>query len=97
MTPVAREGIGLNLGKVVQLVKIGGTLREPKLVADASGVVSTGLSAGAAVATGGLSLIAEGLLERALKGGDICAAPAVPDTPPPAEENSKTASGESGA
>jgi uncharacterized protein involved in outer membrane biogenesis len=65
-----REGLGISIGSVANsLFKLGGTLQNPKLQIDtASSVVTTG----AAVATGGLSIIAKGLWDRAKAQTDIC-------------------------
>jgi len=46
-----------------------GTLSSPRLAVDETGVLITG---GAAVATGGLSLLAKGLWDRLSKSGDAC-------------------------
>jgi AsmA family protein len=62
ITPKAKEGIGLNLGKLAGLVRLGGTLANPATKTDTEAALKTGLSAGTALATGGLSLLAEGLL-----------------------------------
>jgi len=62
--PYAREGVGLNLGSVAGMAKIGGTLANQKMEVDAQGVLKAGATAGAALATGGLSLLAQGLFSR---------------------------------
>jgi hypothetical protein len=62
ISPKAKEGVGLNLGQLAGLVRLGGTLANPTPTTDTEAALKTGLSAGAAVATGGLSLIAQGLL-----------------------------------
>jgi hypothetical protein len=71
--PEAKEGVGINAGKLASLVRVGGTLAQPKPTADLMGAVSTGLSVSTAVATGGLSLLASGLLDRATADADPCA------------------------
>lgn len=63
ITPKAKEGIGLNLGQLAGLVRLSGTLANPSPKADTGAALKSGLSAGAAIATGGLSLLAEGLLD----------------------------------
>jgi AsmA family protein len=63
--PYAKEGVGLNLSSIAGAAKIGGTLANPQAEFDAANAVKTGLSAGAAVATGGLSLLAQGLFSKA--------------------------------
>ena len=50
-------------------LQIVGTLASPRLAVDEAGVLITG---GAAVATGGLSLLARGLWDRLSKSGDAC-------------------------
>ena len=65
-----RKGIGINLvGVANSFMKLGGTLRAPRMRLDPTGSATT---AGAAVATGGLSLLAKGLWDRASAGGGIC-------------------------
>ncbi len=55
----ARKGIRLGAGTLSSLVKVQGTLSEPQLGTDLTGVVKTGAKVGIAVATLGLSLVAE--------------------------------------
>jgi hypothetical protein len=58
----SRKGIGISAGKAITpYFRIGGTLANPRLVLDAKGVA---LSGGVAVATAGLSILAEGLWDR---------------------------------
>jgi uncharacterized protein involved in outer membrane biogenesis len=58
----SRGGTGVSAGKAVTpYLKIGGTLADPGLALDAKGAA---VSSGAAVATGGLSILAEGLWDR---------------------------------
>jgi uncharacterized protein involved in outer membrane biogenesis len=72
--PKPREGTGLNVAALGgDLVRIGGTLSKPVPVADAETVAVAGVKLGAAVATGGLSLLAEGLYDRATAEEDVCA------------------------
>ncbi|MFW5451066.1 MAG: AsmA family protein [Methylophagaceae bacterium] len=72
INPQAREGVGLSVGKLASLVRLGGTLAAPSAVIDAKGALTTGLSAGTAVATGGLSLLVEGLLESSTADDSPC-------------------------
>ena len=66
-----REGIGISLGTVVnELLEVRGTLKSPRIGVDAG---RTATATGAAVATGGLSLLARGLWDRISAEGDICA------------------------
>ena len=65
-----REGLGISIGGVANsFLKLGGTLQSPKLQLDPTGSVAT---TGAAVATGGLSLLAKGLWDRVKAQSDIC-------------------------
>ena len=65
-----REGLGISLGTVAnQLLEVRGTLKSPRVGVDAGRTATT---TGAAVATGGLSLLARGLWDRLSAEGDIC-------------------------
>ena len=55
----ARKGIRIGTGALSSLVRVQGTLAEPKLGTDLTGVVKTGARIGIAVMTLGLSLVAE--------------------------------------
>jgi len=67
----SREGLGLSVGGVANsFIKLGGTLKEPSLGVDAAGSVTI---TGAAVATGGLSLLAKSLWDRVSSEVDMCA------------------------
>ena len=70
--PQAREGIGISAGQLAELVKIGGTLAEPKAVPSTVAALKTAASVGAAVATGGLSILAQGLFDRSTADSDPC-------------------------
>ena len=64
-----REGIGISLGSVANsFLKLGGTIKSPQLQISKTASVA----AGAAVVTGGLSLVAKGLWDRVKAQGDIC-------------------------
>jgi len=70
--PQAREGLGISPGSLAELVRIGGTLAEPKAVPDTVAAFRTAASVGAAVATGGVSLLAEGLLKKSQAKNNPC-------------------------
>jgi hypothetical protein len=58
----ARTGIGINATKAVTpYIRVGGTLANPRLVVDKKGVAVSG---SVAIATGGLSILAESLWDR---------------------------------
>ena len=71
--PQPRQGVGVNLAGFSDFVHLGGTLSDPKPVADAAGIAKTGAKVGLAFATGGLSLLAQGLFDRATADDDVCA------------------------
>tara|TARA_R110002110_G_scaffold14698_1_gene67678 strand:- start:111957 stop:114710 length:2754 start_codon:yes stop_codon:yes gene_type:complete len=81
--PRARTGLGVSLSGLASVVRIGGSLANPQPVADPKGLLKAGASIGAAISTGGLSLLAEGLFDRAVAaGGTACGKifEKVPDT-----------------
>ncbi len=71
-SPEPKGGFGVGLTNVVKFVKLGGKLRSPGMEVDALGLVNSGAAVGAALSTGGLSILAEGLVDRAL-GDSGCA------------------------
>ena len=72
LKPKAKEGIGLNTSSLVKFMGVGGTLSEPKARADTKGLLLSGASLGAAVATGGMSLFLQNVFDRITTGGEIC-------------------------
>lgn len=65
ITPRARDGIGLSLtSPLAGMTRVRGTLAHPALTLDELGTARTAASVGAAVATGGLSLVGEALFDR---------------------------------
>jgi uncharacterized protein involved in outer membrane biogenesis len=75
-----REGIGISLGTLANsFLAVRGTLSAPRVTLDPKGSAT---ATGAAVATGGLSLLARGLWDRLSASKDIC-------EQPPAAESSR--------
>jgi hypothetical protein len=73
--PKARRGLRISFGQVAaQLVRVRGTLAEPYLGVDALGTARTAASVGAAVATAGLSFLAEQLVTEVTEVKDPCKA-----------------------
>jgi len=68
----ARKGIRIGAGTLSSLVRVQGTLAEPQLGTDLMGVVKTGAKVGIAVATVGLSLIAESVYGQISKDENPC-------------------------
>ena len=86
--PKARGGVGISASSLTNFYRVGGTLSQPKIQADLEGVLKTGATWGLAAATGGLSLIAQGLFDKVRANQDVCAI---------AEENYETLLAEDGA
>lgn len=72
VSPIARKGVGVNIGAAASLVRLEGSLAKPKVVADPKGMFTSSLATGAAIYTGGLSVLAQGLIKRALYSGSAC-------------------------
>jgi AsmA family protein len=73
ISPRAREGIGLSVGNTVGgITRVRGTLADPSVGLDPVGVARTAASVGAAVATGGLSLLGELALEKLTADASPC-------------------------
>ena len=58
------KGLGLGAGSLVSTVQLQGTLTDPKLGVNAANTVKTGAKLYGALATGGTSLLFEGLFDR---------------------------------
>jgi len=67
-----REGLGLNISNMVNVVKLGGTLAEPSLAVDAGKTDKAAARVAGAVVTGGLSLLGEGLFNRLTADSSPC-------------------------
>jgi len=78
--PKPREGLGLNISGLADFVRLGGTLNNPRAVTDTAGIATAGVKIGAAVATAGLSVVAEGLFDRAGADETVCAIVRDPST-----------------
>lgn len=71
--PRARGGVGLSLSTpLAGLVRVGGTLANPSMGIDAGGSLKTAASVGAGVATGGLSVLGEMLVDKVASDEDPC-------------------------
>jgi len=65
-----RRALSVSAGELVNpYVQVGGTLAAPRLAVDEAGVL---ISGGAAVATGGLTILARGLWDRLRTAGNPC-------------------------
>jgi uncharacterized protein involved in outer membrane biogenesis len=82
--PTIKEGIGVGTANLAQLVRLSGSLSDPRIGVNMQGAARQGLSIGAAVATGGLSLVGERLIkERADPHPCVAAIRAQPAASPP--------------
>ena len=68
----SRDGLGVGVGDLAKVVGVGGTLAAPSPALDVKGTATAGATVGAAVATGGLSLIAQKAVEKAVKDKSPC-------------------------
>ncbi len=73
LTPKAREGLGISASSIARVIQLGGTLRAPEIEADPKGLLATGLNLGAAILSGGVTLVALGLFDRFHANSDVCA------------------------
>lgn len=84
--PYNKGGVGVSAGKLAELVRLGGTYANPSVGLDAMGAAKTAASIAGAIATGGISLLAENVLTNTAQDTDPCATAllANPDTSPTA-------------
>jgi AsmA family protein len=72
MRPEMRQALGIGAGELVKLLRIRGTLAEPKIGLDQLEAAKSVVSIGAAVATAGISFLAESLTKGATAGSRPC-------------------------
>jgi len=68
----ARKGIRIGAGTLSSLARVQGTLANPQVGTDLTGLAETGARVGIAVATGGLSLLAESVYGRVSEDEQPC-------------------------
>jgi uncharacterized protein involved in outer membrane biogenesis len=73
LSPVARKGFGISGGGLAKLVGIGGTLANPVVQLDPKEMVKMYGNFSIAVATGGLSLLVQRVIQRRKANTDVCA------------------------
>lgn len=71
-TPIAKKGLGVNVSNLVKFVRLGGSLSNPTPEADPAGILKSGAAIGAAISTGGLSLLVDSLFKRVTNAGTAC-------------------------
>jgi len=69
---VGRNGPNLGASSFSGLVRVRGTIAEPEVGADAAGIAGAAATVAGAVATGGLSLIAQGLISQIAADRSTC-------------------------
>ena len=65
LRPYPKKGLGVSVGRLAEVVRLRGTLSDPQPRADTLAAVRTAATVGAAIATGGISLLAGGLYNMA--------------------------------
>ncbi len=73
LTPKSRIGVGVDVSSLVKFIALGGYLSEPKPVVSASGLLKSAVVIGAAVSTGGTSLLVTSAAEKTIANVDVCA------------------------
>ena len=68
-SPRLRQGIKIEALQVAQLVRLQGSLRDPRVNIDAVASATSAARIGAAIGTGGLSVLGEALLHQSTQGG----------------------------
>ncbi len=68
----ARDGLGLNISNMINVVRLVGPLTEPALTMDAAKTGMAAARVAGAIATGGISILGESLLNR-VTASNICA------------------------
>jgi hypothetical protein len=71
--PNPRQSVGIGAGELVKLMRVRGTLAEPKVGIDELQAAKTAVSIGAGLATGGISTLAQGLLGGSTTDPSPCA------------------------
>jgi AsmA family protein len=71
--PQVREGVQIKVPQIAELVRFRGPFKSPAVAVDAVGTATTVARIGAAVYTGGLSILGESLISSAsASGGNLC-------------------------
>jgi len=65
--------LGVNAGGLASMVRVTGPLSDPGIGIDALETAKAAMGVGAAIATGGISILVSGLTDKAMADGDPCA------------------------
>jgi len=91
-----REGLGVSVGGLASVVRLSGPFSNPGVKVDPLGAGKAALSVGAAIATGGLSLLAGGIADRVTADSAPCdTALGIKSTSKPAQESAPAETQES--
>ncbi|HEY4139488.1 MAG TPA: hypothetical protein VGN65_13585, partial [Casimicrobiaceae bacterium] len=71
--PLIKQGIPIDIPQVAQLVRFKGPFEHPGVSIDAVGSAAVVAKIGAAIGTGGLSMLGTSLIERVAANEDVCA------------------------
>lgn len=71
INPKARSGVGLDIASLAKFVALKGTLTDPGIGASGKGALKSLVNIGAAISTGGASLLASNLFSKATS-GEVC-------------------------
>jgi len=80
--PAIKEGIPIDIPQVAQLVRFKGPFEHPGVSIDAVGSAAAIAKIGAAIGTGGLSILGTSIIERVVANEDVCAIAAGRAAPP---------------
>ena len=64
ISPKSRKGLGVSASTVTNIVKVSGSINEPRIAVDRAGLIQTSATIGAAIASGGWTLLLQGLLRK---------------------------------
>ncbi len=70
--PKARKGLGISAGTVANIIKVSGSIDQPKIAVDTASLIKSSATIGAAIVSGGWTLLAQGLLDRNKANSDVC-------------------------
>ncbi len=70
--PKARKGLGFSAGTIANIAKITGNFANPSIQVDSASFIKSTAAIGAAIASGGWTLLAQGLLDRTKANSDVC-------------------------
>ncbi len=72
ISPKARKGFGINTSSIAKMIRVGGTIKHPQIKTYSKGLVTSAIALSAAISSGGLSLLAQGLYDKIRANADVC-------------------------